>query len=306
MYKIAFVIPVFNRLKYTKECLDILNNQRNTVFFKENDISIIVSNDGSTDGTTEWIRDNHPNVIVLQGNGNLWYSGSMNLGIHYALERLGCDFIMVWENDIYPINNYFDNLQEILNNWDKKTLICSKLYYKVQPDIIFGMGGTFDRITGKKTLIGRTKKDGPEYQQIIKVDWFLGQGVLIHKDILARVGLFDEVNFPQYHADVDYSLRAMNAGYKNIVYPNLQLLNDTEMTGISHIRNKTFKQFFISLGSIRSNTNIFKDIKFYRIHTTSYKAYFELFKRYIIYTGSFLKWKFLGYLGIRKKNEELY
>lgn len=306
MSKIAFVIPVFNRLKYTQECLTILNQQKSTHFFKENEISIIVSDDGSQDGTEAWIHENFPEVIILKGTGNLWYSGSMNLGIRYALENLKSDFIMVWENDIYPINNYFNNLQEILENWDTKTVICSKLYYKSHPEIIFGMGGTFDVKTGKKTLIGRTKSDGPEYHNMMEVDWFLGQGVLIHKDILAQVGLFDEVNFPQYHADVDYSLRAKKAGFKNIVYPNLQLLNDTSMTGISHVKDKTLKQFFTSLVSIRSNTNIFKDIKFYQIHTTNYRAYLALMERYFIYIGSYFKWKFLGYLGIRKKNEELY
>jgi len=305
MSKIAFVIPVFNRLKYTKECLEILEKQKSTHFFEKNDIAVIVSNDGSTDGTDEWIRSNYPEVIVLEGTGNLWYSGSLNLGIKYALEKLRSDFIMVWENDIYPVDNYFDNLQDILEKWDAKTLICSKLYYKVQPNVIFGMGGTFNSRTGLRNLIGRMKIDSPQYDKIMEVDWFLGQGVLIHRDIIEKVGYFDAVNFPQYHADIDYSLRAKNAGYKNIVYPNLKLLNDTETTGISHAKNKSLRVFLDSLFSLRSNTNIIKDIKFYRRHTSSIFAYLTLINRYLVYTGSFIKWAVLGWLGVRRKNEEL-
>lgn len=301
MNKIAFVIPVFNRLKYTQECLTILNQQKSTRFFKENEITIIVSDDGSRDGTEEWIHENYPEVIVLKGTGNLWYSGSLNLGIRYAFDKLNCEFIMVWENDIFPIENYFDNLQPIIEKWDGQTLICSKLYYRNHPEKIFGVGGTFDTRTGAKSLIGQSEIDGPKYDQIMEVDWFLGQGVLIHKSILDKVGLFDEVNFPQYHADVDYGLRAKKGGFKNIVYPNLKLLNDTEMTGLSHKKEKTFKDFIDSMTTIGSNYNIKKDIRFYRVHTTSPVAYLNLLHKYVTYIGGYFKWMILGLLGITKK-----
>jgi GT2 family glycosyltransferase len=305
MSKIEFIIPVHNRLKYTKECLIILEQESSTSFFKKNEIFIIVTDDGSTDGTSDWIKNNYPKVVVLPGTGDLWYSGSLNLGIKYALEKLSCDFIMVWENDIYPIDNYFENLQTIIEQWDGKSLICSKLYYKIQPDIIFGMGGNFNARTGSRNLIGRGETDGPQYDKIMDVDWFLGQGVLIHREIIEKVGLFDEKNFPQYHADIDYSLRAKKAQYHNIVYPNLKLLNDTETTGISHIKNKTVKQFIESLYSIKSNSNIKKDIIFNKIHTTSIMADYFIIKKYLIYTISFIKWKVLGWFGIKRKNEDL-
>jgi GT2 family glycosyltransferase len=303
---IAFVIPVHNRLSYTKEGLGILKNQRESPLFRSNEVKIIVIDDGSTDGTSEWVEENHPDIDLLRGDGNLWYSGAVNLGIKHAFENYDSDFIMIWEFDIFPVNGYFDHLQRVIESWDGKSLICSKLYYRVQPDKIFGMGGRFDRRTGRKSLIGRTELDGPKYQRNMEVDWFLGLGVMIHKKILEDVGLLDEKNFPQYHADLDYSLRAVNKGYKNIVYHDLKLLNDTATTGISHKTDKSLKDFIESLTSIRSNYNIRKNIKFLRIHTTSSRAYFTLIKRYVIYTGSFIKWKVLGWFGKRRTNEELY
>jgi GT2 family glycosyltransferase len=168
------------------------------------------------------------------------------------------------------------------------------------------VGGIFNTRTGVRKLIGRMEPDGPQYQKVMEVDWFLGQGVLIHKDIVEKVGYFDEVDFPQYHADVDYSLRAKNAGYKNLVYPNLKLLNDTSTTGISHVKNKTVKQFMESLFSLRSNTNIIKEIRFYRRHATSFRAYGAVTKRFYLYIGGFIKWKILGLFGIEKKYNEFY
>ncbi len=306
MYKIAVVIPVYNRLSYTRECLTLLEQQRDTLFYTKNQVFTIVVDDGSTDKTSEYIRLEHPEVIVLQGNGNLWWSGSMNLGLHYAFDVLDCNFVLLWENDIFPVDNYFDNLQSIIEILDGNTIICSKVYYRVQPDIIFGMGGYFTPRTGKRSLIGRKEKDSPEYQKPIKVDWFFGQGILIHSKINAKIGYFDEKNFPQYYGDMDYALRAKKAGFSNVVYPNLKLLNDTATTGLSHIKNKSFKQFIESLTSIGSNTNIKIDLKFNRKHTTSIIAFKFIISKYYVYTASYLKWKFLGWFGIHRKNDELY
>jgi len=304
-YKIAFIIPVFNRLENNKECLRILDEHHESRFFQENEVIIIFVDDGSTDGTEEWIRDNYPDVIVLKGDGNLWYSGSLNMGIKHALEELNSDFIQIWENDIVPGEKYFDHTQDILDQWDGKSLIASKLYYQNNPDIVFSMGGVFDTRTGYKALIARNQKDGPEYSDPREVDWFSGQQGLIHRDIIARVGFLDNKNFPQYHADVDYSLRVRNAGYKIMVYPTLKLYNDSELTGINQLKNKTFGQYFESLRSIRSNNNIRKEIIFYRKHTRGILAYRGFLRKYYIYTGSFIKWKFLGWLGIKRKDDGL-
>ncbi|MFO7669618.1 MAG: glycosyltransferase family 2 protein [Bacteroidales bacterium] len=303
--KISLVIPVHNRLEYTKSCLSILKDQEKTSFFTKNQIYIILVNDGSTDETNEWVSSNYPEVIILEGDGNLWYSGSLNKGFRHALYQLGCDFVLIWENDIFPGPGYFNNLQALVESWDGNSIITSKLYYKSQPNLIFGLGGTFNKKTGQKSLIGWREEDGPKFNQIIELDWFLGHMALIHKDIIARIGLMDEKNFPQYHADIDYSLRATEHGFKNIVYPELKLMNDTGTTGIHQVKNKTIKQFFESFTSIRSNNNIRKDIIFLRIHTKGLLPYLYLFKRYLIYTGSFVKWKTLGYFGVKRKNENL-
>lgn len=304
-HNITFVIPVHNHLDYTKECLRDLDRQKDSLFFKSNDIQIIVIDDGSTDGTGEWIKENYPEIYVHRGDGNLWYSKATNIGMKHAFENYGSDFIMIWENDTYPKEGYFDSLQGIVENWDNKTLICSKLYYRHQPDRIFGMGGTFNRRTGNKTLIGRTELDGPEYQQDREVDWFLGIGVMLHKSIIERVGYLDEKNFPHYHADIDYSLRAQDEGLRNVVFHELRLLNDTETTGINHKKDKSLKDFYDSLTSIKSNRNVRRNFMFYRRHTTSMYAYLSLIKIYIIYTGSFAKWKVLGWFGIKKDSDKL-
>jgi len=306
MYSIAIIIPVHNRLEQTKECLQILKSLKDSPFFQLNTVQIIIVDDGSTDGTPDFIQSAFPHVIILQGDGNLWWSGSMNLGIKYALNELGCEVILLWENDIMPFPGYFDNLQTKLNSWDWNHIVCSKIFFMVNPSIIFAMGGIFNGRTGFKKTIGRLESDSEKYNKVLEVDWFCGQGIMIHKSIFAKVGYFDEKNFPQYHGDSDFALRAKKFGFKNLVYPDLKITNDTTTTGINHIKNKTLSQFIESLFSIRSNSNIIKDVKFYRRHTSGIKPYYSLIKSYSIYFGSFIKWKILSMFGIQKKYDEFY
>lgn len=305
-HTITILIPVFNRLEQTKECLKILQEQKNTDFFTQNKIFIIIADDGSTDGTEDFIHSNYPDAIVLKGNGNLWWSGSMNIAIKYAIKVLNCDFVLLWENDITPFTGYFDNLQMLLNKRQEKDIICSKIYYQINSNKIFAMGGIFNPRTGYKKLIGRQEDDSEEYQTVKDVDWFCGQGILIPKSVFSTIGYFDEKHFPQYHGDSDFAFRAKKAGFRNLVYPELKITNDTSTTGISHLKNKTFKQLIISLYSVRSNTNIFKNIRFYNRHATSIKAYIPLIKSYYKYIGGFIKWKSLALFGIHKNYSELY
>ncbi len=305
MNQIAVLIPVYNRLSLTQTCLNNLDKYKESPFFKNNKIHIIVIDDASTDGTDAWIRLNYPDIIVLKGTGNLWWSGSMNLGIKYGLNELDCDFIFLWQDDVIPDVQYFDNLHYNIQTWESGSIICSKIYFKAFPDKIFAMGGIFNSHTGYKRLIGRLETDGPAYEKVLEADWFCGQGILIHKSIFAQIGYMDEKVFPQYHGDSDFALRAKESGIRNLVYPNLKLWNDTSTTGISHKKNKTLKQFAESLFSIRSNSNIIKDFQFYQRHATSVLAYGSIINRYFIYIGSYIKWKVLGWIGIQRADEEL-
>lgn len=71
---IYIIIPVHNRKHFTRECLLSLRKQTFQNF------KVIVVNDGSSDGTGEMIEKEFSDVILLKGDGNLWWTGATNLG----------------------------------------------------------------------------------------------------------------------------------------------------------------------------------------------------------------------------------
>jgi GT2 family glycosyltransferase len=302
-YKIALVFPIFNGLEFTKACLNQLADSFRIIDPKKEIFEIVVADDGSTDKSKEWINQQYPYIHVLQGDGNLWWSGGINLAVNYAIDKLNVDYLLWWNNDILPADDYFKNLLNIIESSNEKTIIGSKIYYADKKDIIWSMGGLFDQKTGEKSMIGNDICDSEEFNVPKEADWLAGMGSLFHSSVYKEIGMLDSDNFPQYHGDADFTLKAKRNGYMIIVYPELKIYNDKRQSGLQH--GESLKLLMESLYSIRSNYNIKKDFKFYRVHGTSLKAYLPVTKKYVHYIGGFFKWKFFKMLGIKRKAHDM-
>lgn len=293
---IAILIPVHNGLQFTSRCLEGLylclkNLSDISTYFK-----IIVIDDGSTDNTSDWIKMNYPETVILFGDGSLWWSGGINKGTHYAISELKSDYILWWNNDIHAQDNYFKQLLSIIEENNTETLIGSKIYYADKPDVIWSMGGIFDPRSGEKYTIGMMKNDSDQFNVIHEADWLPGMGTLVHRSVFEQLGYVNQIEFPQYHGDSDFTFKAKLAGFRIKVYPSLKIWNDKSNSGMIH--NNSFNQLFKSLFSIRSNYNIKKDFLFYQKYALTIRAYFPLMRKYLNYIGGFMKWKILSILRI--------
>jgi GT2 family glycosyltransferase len=300
--KIAIVFPVFNGLNYTKTCLRSLFEQIGTNDSLEVMFEVVVVDDGSTDGTSQWITDHFPNVHLLNGNGNLWWSGGINKAIEYGLNHIHTDYFIWWNNDILPATNYFDAVKTLLKTHPTDTIIGSKIFLAQLPDVVWSMGGLFDPKTGQKSMVGSNQKDSHSLNNQIPCDWLTGMGTITHNTVYRNIGLLDERNFPQYHGDSDFTFRAKKAGYRIVADPTLIIYNDTRNSGLKH--DEKFSQLWQSLFSIRSNFNLKKDFLFYRKHASSLRAFLVPVTKYLRYIGGFLKWKILGLFGIQRTGRQ--
>ena len=90
--KVAVVIPAHDGLELTRRCLSALEAQRPAEF------ETVLVDDGSTDGTTDYVRTRHPDVTVLRRDGTLWWSGAVNAGCRHAIAH-GADVVVLFNND---------------------------------------------------------------------------------------------------------------------------------------------------------------------------------------------------------------
>ena len=139
---IYIIIPVFNRIQFTLECLQSLSMQQYT------DHRVIVVNDGSSDNTSAIIQERFPAVKVLEGSGNLWWSASTNLGVEYVLgvSENTDDFILTLNNDLVVKENYLDEMIAAANAFPD-TMIGSLTVDIHSPGSIHYLGTTWNSRT---------------------------------------------------------------------------------------------------------------------------------------------------------------
>jgi GT2 family glycosyltransferase len=250
---LLIIIPVRNRKIFTRECLLSLKNQTMKSF------RIIVIDDGSTDGTGEMIKMEFPEVILLKGDGNLWWTKATNLGVKYALEK-GADYILTLNDDTVAAEDYIEKM----------------IYWaEIKKNVLLG-SFAFDFDTKKPVYGGeiinwkRAKSDflldslkPDEFSGLYKVSLYPGRGLLIPAKVFSDIGLYDEKNFPHYYADIDFALRASSKGFEIFCNYDSKLFVRIEESRDYQLRkNKSFKSYFLHLFGKHGGGNL-KDFFIY-------------------------------------------
>ena len=118
MKRVGIVVVTYNRLALLKEAIDSLRNQ--TYSNRE----IVVVNNGSTDGTQEWLNSQKDLITITQEN--LGGAGGFFTGMKYVAEH-DYDYCWVMDDDVVCQT---DALQELINAYNRKPnigFVCSKV-----------------------------------------------------------------------------------------------------------------------------------------------------------------------------------
>lgn len=216
--------------------------------------------DGSTDGTEEMIKGEFPDVILLKGDGNLWWTGATNMGVEYALAQSGQDdYILTLNNDTVVHRDY---IQTLLSSASKhpRSLIGSISVSDEDESIVVDAGVRINWLTAKYTNLaeGRRYKDilraGLSFQ---KVDVLAGRGTLIPIKAFREVGLYDFKRLPHYGADYEFSRRANMKGYNTLVNYKAIVISKVKATGLNNrLASLKWGDLVKSFYSIRSGNNL--------------------------------------------------
>lgn len=215
------LIPVRNNVDTTTQCLRLLSRQT----FKDFDVTVI--DDGSMDGTAKFIRKHFPDVTVLQGDGNLWWAGAINMGLeHVLLRATDDDFILTLNDDVTFESNYIEELLKAAR-LRPGILIGSVILDKDDPGRVIDAGVYFDWRTRRRVK----EHYGPGRRFNDHVNRLSGRGALIPVTVFRKVGLYDARRLPHYAGDCELTFRAKRAGFPACVCCDAVLYSDTSVSG---------------------------------------------------------------------------
>lgn len=198
--KVTIIIPNFNGIEFLKTCLESLKLQN---YVAE---TIIVDN-GSNDGSVDYIKQNYPEIQIIENKKNLGFASAVNQGIKTSKS----EYVFLLNNDIELEPDCISNLLKCIENDKSIFAVSSKMIQHNDRNKIDDAGDEYN-------ILGWTKRVGygkstDLYNQKREIFSACAGAALYKKNILDEIGYFDE-KFFAYLEDLDISYRARIHGYQ--------------------------------------------------------------------------------------------
>jgi N-acetylglucosaminyl-diphospho-decaprenol L-rhamnosyltransferase len=203
---IDVVVPTFNRWDLTEACLGDLAGQ--TVAH-----AVIVSDDGSTDGTPARVREAFPAASVVESDRNRGFAAACNRGVAAGSGR----FVVLLNNDVRARPNFLERLVAPLDRDERVGSVAALL---IRPDerTIDSVGLAADvTLAGFPRLAGRPMVEAAAVHP--RVAGPSGGAAAYRRVAWDEVGGLDEAIF-FYMEDLDLALRLRAAGWKSTAAPD--------------------------------------------------------------------------------------
>ncbi|MCS7060870.1 MAG: glycosyltransferase family 2 protein [Anaerolineae bacterium] len=219
MPRVDIVIPNWNGLRYLPDCLTALQAQ----IFR--DFSIWLVDNGSIDGSVEWVRSHAPQVNLLTNSVNRGFAAANNQAI-----RAGCaPYIATLNNDTVADPDWLAELIGALEADEQLGAAASLMVFADRPAMINSAGIAVDRLgIAWDRLGGRPVTDGEDTPT--PVFGACAGAALYRRAMLEEIGLFDE-DFFAYLEDVDLAWRAQWAGWSAVFVPSARVVHHHSATG---------------------------------------------------------------------------
>lgn len=206
-HRATVVIPNWNGVAFLGECLDALASQ------SAGPPAVIVVDNGSADGSVEFIRENHPGVRVIENPVNEGFGRAVNKGIAAA----DTEFVALLNNDAVPDPGWIGTLVAALDEYPGFDSCACKIVFHDKPDEIDSAGDAYTP-WGMVSNRGHGEPDDGRLDTPGPVFGPCAAAALYRRSLFDDVGLFDE-NMFAYYEDTDLSLRAALAGHKCLYVP---------------------------------------------------------------------------------------
>lgn len=210
---ISIIIPVFNQINLTLECLRSLHFHKTHWIYE-----VIVVDDGSSDETQALISS-MPAIHYIRSPQNQGFIGACNTGA----EQAKGDYLVFLNNDTTVCDGWLNALRETFDTWLKVGLVGSKLIF---PD------GTLQECGGSIFRDGSAQNHGrssdpyhPSYCFSRETDYTSGAAIMLSRQLFTDLNGFDDRYRPAYYEDVDLAFKVREQGFRVVVNPHARVIH---------------------------------------------------------------------------------
>jgi N-acetylglucosaminyl-diphospho-decaprenol L-rhamnosyltransferase len=295
---ISVIIPIYNRIDISKIGLNYISKSiqfYHSQLERANNINLIIVDDGSTDGSSEWISKTYPEAIILKGSGQLWWTGSVNMGIEYARNNFpNLDAIILQNDDIVVEDTWLDYLIQTANLNPNSLIGCITANFKNKNLVDYG-GRKLHPWFSYETKINKGKPTNSFPRGHVEKSYDLyGRGLFIPINVFKKTGLFNSLRF-KHRGDMDIPLRAKKAGFNLLVSYDAIVYDFPELTySLDTKKHLSIKEIFRLLTDFRSSSNV-KFIYYYsKIATNNALQFLVFLSSNAYFQIRRLSWKYLS------------
>lgn len=224
---LSIVIVNYNTAKLLSNAIESIYKTAKGLRFE-----IIVSDNGSTDGSEGYIKSNYTDVIWISNDANLGFSKANNVGIKIAKGR----YILLLNSDTVLMDSCLDSCIDYMDKHiDVGVLGCKVVLPDGRLDAACKRGfptptASLYKFLGLPKLFPKSKVFGQynltylDEDEINEVDCLVGAFMMVKREVLEEVGFLDEDYF-MFGEDIDWCYRIKEGGWKIVYYPKAKIIH---------------------------------------------------------------------------------
>ena len=206
----TIIIPNYNGLKFMDECIRSLNAQTYPNF------RTLVVDNGSTDGSVEWLKEHQIDTIFLPENTG--FSGAVNVGIKAA----DTPYVLLLNNDVRVDEYFVAEMVRAIGQSERIFSVSSRMIQMYHPDRLDDAGDMYSLLGwAYQRGVGR---DLTHYRRSSRVFSACAGAAIYRREVFEEIGYFDEMHFA-YLEDMDLCWRARIHGWKSWYEPDAEVFH---------------------------------------------------------------------------------
>lgn len=217
--KVLVVVVTYNAMKWARKCFD-------SVVHSTIKLDLFIVDNGSTDETRSWIKQNVEYVQFIESDDNLGFGRANNLGLKYALER-DYDYVYLLNQDAWVYPDTIKRLVDVHASYPMYGIL-SPLQIQANEKNLDSNFLANTIVLGCNNILLNDLLFLGELKEVYSTRNIMAAHWLLSRKCIQTVGGFSPA-FPHYGEDNNYEQRVLYHGFLSGIVPCTKAVHDREM-----------------------------------------------------------------------------